>query len=293
MGNSQIGYNSCMRIRTAETTIVQGPAGNVVIGGSVPVIIAGPCVIETKGICLAVARAMKKVCDEVGIQYIFKASFDKANRSVGASYRGPGLKDGLEVLTAVREHVGCPVTTDIHLPEQADLASKSVDLIQIPAFLCRQTDILHAAGATGSPVSIKKGQFMSPDQMRPAANKVAGQGTGRVILIERGTFFGYGDLVVDMRSLMTMNDFHPVVFDVTHSCQTPGSGTLWTGGNTKFADGLARAAVASGWCSGIFMEVHSDPSLAKSDASTMLCVPAAERLIRRLAALWKVVGEWN
>jgi len=265
-----------------EVTINEG----VVVGAGAPLlIIAGPCVIETEEMCLEVARQMRDACAELGLPYVFKASFDKANRSSLSSFRGPGLGDGLAVLAAVKEQVGVPVLTDIHLPEQAAAAAEVVDVLQIPAFLCRQTDLLLAAADTGLPINIKKGQFLSPGEMKNAASKVTSRGNNRVLLCERGTFFGYNNLVVDMRSIVLMRRLGwPVVFDATHATQQPGGMGDRTGGDSKMAPVLAAAAVAAG-ADAVFLETHPDPASAKSDAATMLALGTVPPLLARLKAI--------
>jgi len=238
------------------------------------VLIAGPCVIESEEHVRFLAAEIRKIAGP----FVFKASFDKANRSSVSSYRGPGLKEGLRILSALRKD-GYPVLTDIHEPAQAEQAAEAVDVLQIPAFLCRQTDLLLAAGRTGRAVNIKKGQFVSPYDIRNAADKVASTGNDNIILTERGSSFGYNNLVVDMRGLPIMRDFGwPVVFDATHSIQIPGGLGHASGGQPQFIPTLARAAVAAG-VDGVFLEVHEDPDRALSDG------PNALRL-DRLAELW-------
>ena len=239
--------------------------GGLSIGGGRPVVlIAGPCVIESEGLTLDIARSLQDTCGEAGVGLIFKASFDKANRSSGSSYRGPGLA-GLRVLEKVKA-LGLPVTTDVHLPGQAADVAEVADLLQVPAFLCRQTDLLEACAATGRPVNVKKGQFLSPLDMRGVVGKV----DGPVMLTERGTSFGYNNLVADMRSLPTMRALGvPVCFDCTHSVQLPGARGDSSGGQREMAPVLARAALAVG-IDALFLEVHPDPERGLSDAATML-----------------------
>jgi len=255
-------------------------------------IIAGPCVIESAELCLTVARHMKGVCDRLGLRYIFKASFDKANRSAADSFRGPGLAGGLAILKQVKEQVGVPVLTDVHETAQVAEAAKVVDVLQVPAFLARQTDLLMACGKTGRTVNIKKGQFMSPQEMGNALAKVRSAGGKDIWLTERGTFFGYNRLVNDFTGLAVMKDLGvPVVFDVTHSTQQPaGMGTA-SGGNPQYAPLLARAAVAAG-VDGLFLECHPDPKNAKSDAATMLDLPAAEKLLHQCAQIAELRKRW-
>jgi len=253
-------------------------------------IIAGPCVIESAELCLKIATHVKRVCDALGLAYVFKASFDKANRSSNASFRGPGLTDGLVVLERVKNELGIPVLTDIHEPEQAAVAAKVVDILQVPAFLARQTDLLIACGKTGRYVNVKKGQFMSPQEMANAVEKVKSAGNDRVMLTERGTFFGYNRLVNDFTALPIMKSFGvPVVFDVTHSTQQPAGLGNASGGNPQFSPLLARAAVAAG-VDGLFLECHPDPKNAKSDAATMLNLNDIEPLLascKQIAGLRK------
>jgi len=229
-------------------------------------LIAGPCVIESREFALETAKMIHEVTQELGINTLYKSSFDKANRTSGSSFRGPGIQEGLEILQEVRETVGMPVLTDVHTPEQIELAAKYVDMIQTPAFLCRQTDLIEAAGACGVPVNIKKGQFLSPPEMINVTKKAeAAGGSGKVTVCERGASFGYNNLVVDMRGLAQMRETGcPVVFDATHSVQLPGGKGDRSGGQREFVPVLARAAVAAG-VSGVFMETHPDPANAKSD----------------------------
>jgi 2-dehydro-3-deoxyphosphooctonate aldolase (KDO 8-P synthase) len=230
---------------------------------------------------------MAQICDEAEIRFVFKASFDKANRTHVDAFRGPGLDEGLEILAEVRSEVGVPVTTDIHEPWQADRVAGVVDLIQIPAFLCRQTDLIRAAAETNKPINLKKGQFMSPEAMGHAVVKASG-GAG-VMVTERGTFFGYGDLVVDMRAIRIMGDLGvPVIFDATHSVQRPASGADRTGGSRQDVPGLSCAAVAAG-VDAIFAEVHDEPKRALSDAATQLPLRDLPSLLARWAAISKVV----
>jgi 2-dehydro-3-deoxyphosphooctonate aldolase (KDO 8-P synthase) len=258
-------------------------------------VIAGPCVIESAELCLTVAKHVKGVCERLGIAYVFKASFDKANRSSDASFRGPGLEGGLAVLERVKKELGMTVLTDVHETAQVPAVAKVVDILQVPAFLARQTDLLHACGQTGRWVNIKKGQFMSPQEMGNAAEKVraVAGGAGRVMLTERGTFFGYNRLVNDFTGLPIMKSFGaPVVFDVTHSTQQPAGLGNQSGGNPQFSPLLARAAVAAG-VDGLFLECHPDPKNAKSDAATMLNLDDVEplldscRQIAELRAMWQ------
>src|SRR5271165_5840087 len=248
-------------------------------------LIAGPCVIESEEHVHFLAREIKRVVGE----FIFKASFDKANRSSVTAYRGPGLKEGLRILKGVRE-AGFPVLTDIHEPYQAALAAEAVDVLQIPAFLCRQTDLLVEAGRTGKVVNIKKGQFVSPYDIRLAADKVASTGNDRILLTERGSSFGYNNLVVDMRSLVIMREWGwPVIFDATHSVQIPGGLGHASGGESKFIPTLARAAVAAG-VDGVFLEVHEAPERALSDGPNALRLDLLGPLWEKLQAIHRLVG---
>ena len=266
--------------------------GSIVFGAGHPfALIAGPCVIESEAHALSVATTVKAITDRLGVPYIFKASFDKANRTSGRSFRGPGLEEGLRVLSAVRDQVGVPILTDIHEPEQAAPVAEVADVLQIPAFLCRQTDLVVAAARTGRAVNIKKGQFLAPDDVRHAAQKVVDAGNPRVILTERGTSFGYQNLVVDMRGFPIMREHGwPLVFDVTHSLQLPGGGDGVTAGLAQYIVPLASAGVAAG-VDGLFLEVHEDPTRAKSDAQNALRLDLLEPLLRRLMAIDAIVKQ--
>jgi 2-dehydro-3-deoxyphosphooctonate aldolase (KDO 8-P synthase) len=256
-------------------------------------VIAGPCVIESAELCLQVARHVKGVCERLGLTYVFKASFDKANRSSIAGFRGPGLRDGLVVLERVKHELGLPVLTDVHETEQVPVAARVVDVLQVPAFLARQTDLLIACGRTRCHVNIKKGQFMSPQEMGNAVQKVRDAGNDRVLLTERGTFFGYNRLVNDFTGLAVMRQFGcPVVFDVTHSTQQPAGQGNQSGGNPQYAPLLARAAVAAG-VDGLFLECHPDPKSAKSDAATMLPLEAVEPLLSQCKQIAALRKEWD
>lgn len=264
-------------------------AGSVSIGQNTPLtIIAGPCVLESLKMGLDIGRAMLDVCSGAGVQYIFKASFDKANRSSISSYRGPGLEQGLEWLVEIRETLGVPATTDIHEPSQAEPVAAALDLIQIPAFLSRQTDLLLAAGEAatkhGRAVNVKKGQFMAPAEMTGPIKKLGEAGCDNLMLTERGTFFGYHKLVNDFTGLGDLLELGPAVcFDVTHSTQLPGSGSQ-TGGRPECAPLLGRAAAAAG-VHALFIETHPDPGKAKSDGATVLPIDVASRIIRDAAAI--------
>jgi 2-dehydro-3-deoxyphosphooctonate aldolase (KDO 8-P synthase) len=256
-------------------------------------VIAGPCVIESKGLCLEVGRRLVEIRDRLSVPIVFKASFDKANRTSIRSFRGPGLPGGLEILAKVREVTGLPVTTDIHWPDQAEPAAQVCDLLQIPAFLCRQTDLLVAAAHTGRPVHVKKGQFLAPGDMAHVVGKLEASGCRDILLGERGTFFGYGRLVNDMRAIVQMQALGvPVVFDATHSVQEPGSLGGATGGNRAMVEPLARAAVAVG-ADALFFETHPDPDHALSDGPNMLPLAQLEPVLRRLLALRAVVESFT
>jgi 2-dehydro-3-deoxyphosphooctonate aldolase (KDO 8-P synthase) len=263
-------------------------------------VIAGPCVIESADLCLTIARHVKGVCDRLGIGYVFKASFDKANRSSNASFRGPGLHDGLAVLDRVKREVGVPVLTDVHETSQVPVVAKVVDVLQVPAFLARQTDLLEACGRTSCQVNIKKGQFMSPQEMGNAIAKVrhARQESGAaapdgIWLTERGSFFGYNRLVNDFTGLAVMKSLgSPVVFDVTHSTQQPAGMGHQSGGNPQYSPMLARAAVAAG-VDGLFLECHPEPAAAKSDAATVMALEKVEPLLLQCKQLADLRTQWE
>jgi 2-dehydro-3-deoxyphosphooctonate aldolase (KDO 8-P synthase) len=256
-------------------------------------LIAGPCVIESQQLCLQIAESVQAICDRLGVNYVFKASFDKANRTSVGSFRGPGIDDGLRVLEEVRAKVGCPVTTDVHLPDQAHEVAKVCDLLQIPAFLARQTDLLVACAETGKPLNVKKGQFMAPADMKYVVEKVKTNGPGGILLCERGTFFGYGRLVNDMSGLTQMRDLGvPVIFDATHSVQQPGGLGGTTGGNRSMVEPLARAAAAVG-IDGVFFETHPNPDQSPSDGPNMVPLDQFERVLERVLTIWRTVVSWN
>ena len=264
-------------------------AGLTVGGGGPLLLIAGPCVIESEQHALDTALAIKAIAGRAGTPYVFKASYDKANRTSRASFRGPGIADGLRVLARVRQDAGVPVLTDVHDTSQVAPAAEVADILQIPAFLSRQTDLLEAAARTGRVVNIKKGQFLAPADMRHAIVKVTAAGNPRVLLTERGYSFGYNNLVVDMRAFPIMRAFgHPVIYDVTHSLQLPGGGDGVTAGQAEFIEPMASAGVAAG-VDGVFLEVHEEPARAKSDAQNALRLDKLEALLARLVRLHDVV----
>lgn len=253
------------------------------------VLIAGPCVLEGLDRSLKIARRIKEITNKLGIPYVFKASFDKANRSSVKSYRGPGLEEGLGFLKKIKDELKVPVLTDIHQPEQASLAAKYVDVLQIPAFLCRQTDLLLAAAETGLIVNIKKGQFLAPWDMEKVVDKIMSSGSKKVLLTERGASFGYNNLVVDMTSLPIMRNFGcPVVFDATHSVQRPGAKGETSGGDRKYVPYLTRAAVAAG-VDAVFMEVHDNPEEALSDGPNMVYLDKLEEILNEVLAIDSLV----
>jgi 2-dehydro-3-deoxyphosphooctonate aldolase (KDO 8-P synthase) len=265
-------------------------AGTVAIGTGQPLaFILGPCVIESDAHALTMADAIKEVAARVGAPCIFKASYDKANRTSLKSFRGPGLSSGLETLAKVKQRTALPVLTDIHEPAHAAPAASVVDVLQIPAFLCRQTDLLVAAARTGRPINVKKGQFLAPNDMHHVIAKLTASGATGVLVTERGSSFGYNNLVVDMRSLPMLRALgHPVVFDVTHSLQLPGAGDGVTAGLAEYIEPLARAGVAAG-VDAVFMEVHDHPATAKSDAANALPLSRLEPLLRHLVELDRIV----
>ncbi len=263
--------------------------GEIVVGGGSPfVLIAGPCVIESERHATDLAAHLSGVAGRLGVPFIFKASYDKANRTSGRSFRGPGLEEGLRILGAIKSRLAVPILTDIHEASQAGPAAEVADVLQIPAFLCRQTDLLVAAAKTGRIVNIKKGQFLAPDDVRHAVAKVIEAGNPRVMVTERGTSFGYHNLIVDMRAFpMIRKQGVPVIFDVTHSLQLPGGGDGVTAGLAEYIEPLASAGVAAG-VDGVFLEVHDRPAEAKSDAQNALRLDRLEPLLRRLMAIDKI-----
>ena len=260
--------------------IANVPVGRI-DGKSRLFLIAGPCVIESETHVRTMADALQRITSDLGIPYIFKASYDKANRTSVHSFRGPGIIEGTKILRRLAEATGLPVLTDVHEPSHCAIAAEAVDVLQIPAFLCRQTDLLVAAGRTGRAVNVKKGQFVAPLDMKHTVEKVASTGNRRIFLTERGTTFGYNNLVVDMRSLAIMRNLAPVVFDGTHSVQTPSAANGVSGGQPEFIPLLARAAVAAG-VDGLFLEVHDNPAEAKSDGANALHLNDLKPLLETL-----------
>ena len=261
----------------------------VVLGDGRLVFIAGPCVIESRAMALDLAKRLSSLAKKLKVGYVFKASFDKANRTSVDSFRGPGIEKGLEILAEVRQTFGVPVLTDVHEPWQCKVAAEVCDVLQIPAFLARQTDLVVAAGETGAVVNVKKGQFMAPEDMAQVIRKIESTGNRRIALTERGSSFGYRNLVADMRSLLIMRELgYPVVMDATHSVQRPGGLGTGSGGDGKYAPALARAAVATG-VDGVFMETHVNPKVAKSDAANAIKFSEVERLWKTLLKIHEVV----
>jgi 2-dehydro-3-deoxyphosphooctonate aldolase (KDO 8-P synthase) len=267
--------------------------GSVPIGGGGLFLIAGPCVLESETHARGLADAVQRIATDLGIPYIFKASYDKANRTSIRSFRGPGLVEGARILRAIAQDTGLPVLTDVHTPEDCARLSQAVGdvelMLQIPAFLCRQTDLLIAAAETGRAINIKKGQFVAPPDMKHAVAKVRESGNDRVSLCERGASFGYNNLVVDMRGLPIMREFAPVVFDGTHSVQTPSAGNGVSGGQPEFIPVLARAAVAAG-VDGVFLEVHDNPAEAKSDGANALRLDKLKGVLEELLRVHAAVS---
>ena len=270
-------------------TCTKAIIGEIEIGPDRPyALLAGPCVIESLDHTLTLAQGIRDVCTQHSIPFVFKASFDKANRSSIHGFRGPGIDDGLDILAEVKNTLSVPVVSDIHLPEQATAAGEVLDCIQIPAFLCRQTDLLVAAARTGCCVNVKKGQFMSPEEMSNVVGKLEEAGSSNFMLTERGTFFGYNRLVNDMTAIPRMKAFAPTVFDATHSCQLPGGAGTQSGGQRQYAPTLAAAAIAAG-SDALFMEVHDDPSQAKSDPATVYPLDLLPTLLDQLKRIAEAV----
>lgn len=265
--------------------------GDISIGEGAPLaVIAGPCVIESEEQTLFAAEQLRKIVSKHSFSFIFKACYDKANRSSIHSFRGPGLDEGLRILERVRKEFSLPVLSDVHSPEEASAAAQVCDMIQIPAFLCRQTDLVAAAGKTQAAVNVKKGQFLSPWEMKNVVEKLVSCGNERILLTDRGTSFGYNNLVSDFRSIPIMQSFgYPVCFDATHSVQLPGGLGTSSGGQREFIPVLARAAIAAG-CNALFLECHPDPANAKSDAATVLSFEALETLLNRVEKLYQAMS---
>jgi 2-dehydro-3-deoxyphosphooctonate aldolase (KDO 8-P synthase) len=267
-----------------DPVAIDHPAGPpILVGSGQPLLlIGGPCALESPELARRVAGTMQKICARLGISYVFKASFDKANRTSLDAYRGPGLEEGLATLARIRTEIGVPVISDIHDVSQVKAAAEVLDILQIPAFLCRQTDLLTAAAGTGKPVNVKKGQFVSPWDMQYAVNKLRGAGGRKIMLVERGASFGYNNLVVDMRSLPVMRSFGcPVIYDATHSVQLPGGAGGSSGGQREFIVPLARAAIAAG-IDGVFMEIHPEPEKALCDGPNSLPLDEMESVLIQL-----------
>ncbi len=270
------------------TNIIQ--TGDISFGGEELPIIAGPCVIESRDHSLLMAEAITNICSKVGLPFVFKSSFDKANRTSADSYRGPGMQEGLRILSDVKDATGVPVLTDVHYPDQAVPVAEVVDILQIPAFLCRQTDLIEAAAKTGKIVNVKKGQFLSPWKVGSIVEKIEGVGGNKILLTDRGTTFGYESLVSDMRSIPIMQETgYPVIFDASHSTQIPGSGGSNTGGAREYIPTLAKAAVAAG-TNGLFMEVHDNVDEAKSDAATQWPLDQLNDLLISLKRIHEAVS---
>ena len=264
--------------------------GNIEVGGQNPlVLLAGPCVLEGYERSLKIGRAIKEITDRLGIPYVFKASFDKANRSSYKAYRGPGIDEGLEMLAAIKKELGVPVVSDVHECDQFEKAAKVLDIMQIPAFLCRQTDLLETVAKSGCVVNVKKGQFLAPDDMKNVVDKLKHAGAENIMLTERGASFGYHNLVVDMRGLAIMRECgYPVIFDATHSVQLPGGGGTCSSGQRQFVSTLTRAAVATG-IDGLFMEIHDNPEEALCDGPNMLAVDQLEDVLKDVLAIDAIV----
>jgi 2-dehydro-3-deoxyphosphooctonate aldolase (KDO 8-P synthase) len=258
---------------------------NFKLGIDKMVLFAGPCAAESYDICMETGTKVKEICAELGINYVFKSSFDKANRTSASSYRGPSMEGGLQILERVKKDLKVPIVTDVHESHQCAEVASVVDVLQIPAFLCRQTDLLVAAAKTGKPVKVKKGQFMSPEDMRFAVEKVRGEGNPNVFLTERGSTFGYNNLVVDFRSLPIMRPYSPVVFDVTHSIQRPGGLGGKSGGDRQYASYLAKAAAAVG-VDGFFIETHPNPEEALSDGPNMVPLHELKEFVEMIHRIW-------
>ncbi|MCX7973007.1 MAG: 3-deoxy-8-phosphooctulonate synthase [Candidatus Aminicenantes bacterium] len=267
--------------------------GTTIGGGKSLFLIAGPCVLESEEHALFLARQIKQICRQFNLPFIFKASFDKANRSSLKSYRGPGIEKGLAILKTVKEEVNLPVLSDIHEPWQAEPAAEVLDVLQIPAFLCRQTDLLLAAARTFKPINLKKGQFMAPEDMALVIEKVTSQGNEQIMLTERGTSFGYHDLIVDPRSIAIMKQWgYPVIIDASHSVQKPGGAGIRSSGRPEFIPVIAKAAIAAG-ADGLFLEVHEEPSRALSDKDNSLKLDQLKEVLKSVLAIWSSTREIN
>jgi 2-dehydro-3-deoxyphosphooctonate aldolase (KDO 8-P synthase) len=268
----------------------QVKVGNVSVGSASPlVLIAGPCVLESEALSLQIAHSIKKISEKIGMPFIFKASYDKANRTSINSFRGPGIKDGLKILSRVKKELEVAVASDVHCQEEVEEAAKVLDIIQVPAFLCRQTDLLLKVSKTGKAVNVKKGQFLAPDDMGNVVEKIRSTGNENILLTERGTSFGYHNLIVDMRSLVIMRSLgYPVIFDATHSVQLPGSAGYFSGGEKKYVEVLVYAAVAAG-CDGLFLEVHISPEEAPCDGQNMLTPDELKPLLKKAKEIDKIV----
>ena len=264
--------------------------GPISIGGQNPLaLIAGPCVIESEKIALEIAEKLKRITADLNVPFIFKASYDKANRTSIKSFRGPGLNDGLKILQKIKTELDLPILSDVHKEEEIDPAAEVLDILQIPAYLCRQTDLLVKAAQTGKPINVKKGQFLAPWDMKNVVVKIKESGNSNILLTERGATFGYNNLVVDMRSLVLMREHgYPVIFDATHSLQQPGGQGTTSGGQSEMVPDLARGAVAVG-CDALFMEIHTDPCKALSDGPNMLQIDLLPELLEQLVTLDQIV----
>jgi 2-dehydro-3-deoxyphosphooctonate aldolase (KDO 8-P synthase) len=264
--------------------------GPIAIGGQNPLaLIAGPCVIESEKIAMEIAEKLKRITEDLHVPFIFKASYDKANRTSIKSFRGPGLNDGLKILQKIKTELDLPILSDVHKEEEIDPAAEVLDILQIPAYLCRQTDLLVKAAQTGKPINVKKGQFLAPWDMKNVVVKLEESGNSNIMLTERGATFGYNNLVVDMRSLVLMREHgYPVIFDATHSLQQPGGQGTTSGGQSEMVPDLARGAVAVG-CDALFMETHTDPNKALSDGPNMLQIDLLPELLKQLVTLDQIV----
>ncbi|MBA3005411.1 MAG: 3-deoxy-8-phosphooctulonate synthase [Proteobacteria bacterium] len=279
-----------MTAQNVSPVAIATPGGGLIqVGSGQPLLlIAGPCALESEEMARRVAGTMQEICARLGLSYVFKASFDKANRTSLSSYRGPGLTEGLAILSRIKEELQVPVISDVHETSQVEAAAEVLDIIQIPAFLCRQTDLLTAVARTGRPINLKKGQFVSPWDMEHGVNKIRAAGGKKIMLVERGASFGYNNLVVDMRALPIMRSFNcPVIYDATHSVQLPGGAGTSSGGQREFIAPLSRAAVAAG-IDGLFMEVHPDPDKALCDGPNSIALDQIEEILTQLVQIRQV-----